>query len=192
MVFPGSCVPKKGETVMSISSMMDVAWERHVRERGPRSQREIAQATGEKPEAQSAITSALETIMTYIPGEIVTTYVAVVAVLPPVTDGVSTGASVTAWVVFFVFLALTPIVSWLIYAAKAVNANEPPPWAIANWPKWEMTAATVAYVIWAAALPDNPFNGFAWYSAGVAGIILLVCSMMLGLIAPIFTQTSLK
>jgi hypothetical protein len=171
--------------------MMDVAWERRVAARGPSSQGEVAQAAGEKPETQSAITSALKNIMTYIPGEIVTTYVAVVAVLPPVTDGASTGASITPWVVFFVFLALTPIVSWLIYAAKAINAGDPPPWSIAKWPKWEMTAATVAYVIWAAALPDNPFNGFAWYSAGVSGIILLVCSMMLGLIAPIFTRTGL-
>jgi hypothetical protein len=55
----------------------------------------------------------------------------------------------------------------------------------------QIIAATVAFVIWAGALPNNPFNEFSWYSAGLAGVVLLVASMVLGLAAPIFTRNKL-
>jgi hypothetical protein len=186
---------------VSISSMMDAAYQRRSgvqtatvpADRGPETLAEIGQSTGESQATQSPLTSALESIMAYIPSEVVTTYVAVVAVLYPATDGAPAVASaVTGWVPFGVFLVLTPIVSWLIYAAKVANASEPLPIPVAKWPKWEMTVATVAFAIWAAALPNSPFNEFTWYSAGVAGIILLISSMMIGLMAPIFTRNKLE
>ncbi len=47
--------------------------------------------------------------------------------------------------IFVVFLVLTLIVVWLVYAGKVVSANEPMPLPPRRWPKWEMFAATVAY-----------------------------------------------
>jgi len=174
--------------------MMDAAYQRRQDvppvNRGLQTVGETAQATGEKPETQSPATAALESIMTYIPGEILTTYVAVVAVIHPTIGGQTQGSIVVDWVMFFV-LILTPIVSWLIYAAKCMNAGKPMPAAVAQWPVWEMSAATIAYVIWAATLPATPFGEFSWYTSGLAAIILLIVSMVLGLIAPLFTRRPL-
>ena len=130
--------------------------------------------------------------MTYIPAEVLTTYVAVVAVLYPVTDDATAGTPTAAWVAFFVFLVLTPIVSWVIYAVKVANAKKPLPISIAKWPMWEMIAATIAYAIWAVALPNNPFSGLPWYSSGLAGIILLIRSHAARSGGALFTRNLLR
>jgi hypothetical protein len=180
---------------VSISSMMDVAYQRRADvpplNRGLTTLSETAQATGERPETQSTATTALKNMMTYIPGEILTTYVAVVAVIHPTTAGVTAEAPIADWVVFIVFLVLTPVVSWLLYAAKCVSGGKPLPSSPAEWPLWEMSAATVAFLVWAATLPETPLGAFPWYTSGLAAIILLIVSMILGLIAPLFTQRPL-
>ncbi len=180
---------------MSVSSMMDVAYQQRQEVqptgRGPRTLGETAQVTGENSETQSPVTAALESIMTYIPSEILVTYVAVVAVIHPTVAGETTNSAAADWIVFLVFLILSPVVSWLIYAAKCVNAGKALPGAVAQWPLWEMSAATIAYVIWAATLPETPFGGFSWYSPGLAAIVLLITSMLLGLIAPLIVRKPL-
>ncbi|QIN83743.1 hypothetical protein GBA63_14700 [Rubrobacter tropicus] len=176
---------------MSISSMMDVAYQRRqdVEPRG-RGISSLGEATGENPETKSPVTTALEAIVTYIPTEIVATYVAVVAVIHPTIAGTTTEAPVADWIVFLAFLVLTPITAWLVYAAKCLNAGKQLPTGAAL-PLWEMSAATVAFVVWAATLPETPLGGFPWYTSGLAAILLLIVSMVLGLIAPLFTQRPL-
>jgi hypothetical protein len=49
-----------------------------------------------------------------------------------------------------------------------------------------MAAATIAYVAWAFALPESPFNDAAWYSAALAGVIVMTASVLLSLLAPLF------
>jgi hypothetical protein len=52
-----------------------------------------------------------------------------------------------------------------------------------------MFAATFAFCAWAFALPNTPFQVFAsWYSAGLAGISVLLASTVLGLLAPLFQR----
>lgn len=180
---------------MSISTLMDAAYQRRADvepvNRGLGTSAEIAQATGEKPETQSTATTALKNIMAYIPAEILTTYVAVIAVIHPTTGGVTAESALADWIAFVVFLVLTPIVSWLIYAAKCLNASKSLPAAVAQWPIWEMSAATIAYLIWAITLPETPFGTFSWYSSGLAAILLLIVSLILGLLAPLFTRRPL-
>jgi hypothetical protein len=180
---------------VSISSMMDVAYRRRVDvQLGDRSLQtldEAARAAGERPETQNPVTAALENIMTYIPGEILVTYVAVVAVIHPTAGGEAPESVVADWVAFLAFFILTPAVAWLIYAVKCLNAGKPLPTPMIQWPVWEMSAATIAYVVWAVTLPENPFSEFSWYSSGLAAIVLLIVSMLLGLMAPLFTRRPL-
>jgi hypothetical protein len=146
--------------------------------------------------AAGGVTAALQVITTYIPTEILTLYVAVLAALrdPKVTTGASAasanaaaGGSANAETAFWVFLVLTPIAVWLVYAAKlrAAEAGRPLPADPGAWPVWEMFAATLAYVAWAVALPDSPFPSVP---QALGAVIVLTTSTLLGLAAPVFQQ----
>ncbi len=99
-------------------------------------------------------------------------------------------AQMVRWVTFGSFLAATPIVTWLLFAAKVKATKQPLPLAPRTWPMWEMSAAIIAYCAWALALPNSPFAEFktSWYSSAVSGVIVLVASTVLGLLAPFFQR----
>jgi hypothetical protein len=125
----------------------------------------------------------LHVLFGYIPTEILTLYVAVLAAITQkgqVTNG--------DWVASWGFLVATPIVVWLVYAAKIKAAQKPLPLAPRTWPLWEMFAGTLAFLAWEFALPNTPFTVYEWYSGGLSGVVVLVTSTMLGLLAPFFQQ----
>src|SRR5207245_11433212 len=120
------------------------------------------------------VNTALHLITTYIPTEVLTLYVAVLAALQKGADSRS-----PQWLTFWFFLVVTPILVWLVYAAKVKNSQKPLPTAPSQWPIWQMAAATVAYAAWAFALPETPFIDEKWYSAALGGIIVLITSTVL-------------
>jgi len=131
----------------------------------------------------NAVNTALHVLFGYIPTEVLTLYVAILAAIQ------KTGQVTKAdWTTFWLFLVGTPVVVWLIFGAKLKSAEKPVPWAIKKWPLWEMCAATVAYAAWAFALPNTPFSDYGWYSPGLSGIGVLVASTVLGLLAPFFQK----
>jgi hypothetical protein len=134
--------------------------------------------------AGASVTTALQVISSYIPTEIVTVYVAVLAALrEPSTDKVSPLPAE----IFWGFLIATPIVVWLVFAAKVRSADvkRPLPLAPGAWPVWEMFAATVAFISWAVALTPPPFKEV---SPSTGGLLVLGTSTVLGLIAPVFQR----
>lgn len=102
-----------------------------------------------------------------------------------------TSAAITPLPAFVLFVVLTPFVVWILYATKVTSAGKPLPRTIAAWPKWEMSAATIAFAVWAGALPSSPLGSFSWFNVGLAGIGVLLASTFLGLLAPLFTRTAL-
>jgi hypothetical protein len=187
---------------MSINSMANAATARRPDfppyNSVPKGISEIAAASGAPQPQQSAalpgqettalarqsattVNTALNLLFGYIPTEIITLYVAVLAATHQ-----PNGVTLTEWVAFWFFLGATPIVVWLVYGAKLKAAEKPLPVAPRTWPMWEMIAATVAYCAWAFALPETPFSRFGWYSAALSGMAVLVTSTFLGLLAPLF------
>jgi len=146
---------------------------------------EVALAKGEEPNPQNVIASALGAVTTYIPTEVLTLYLAVVAANQSLMEG-QRQHFFSELGIFVVFLVLTPILVWLIYAGKVVSANDPVPLRPRRWPKWEMFAATIAYAAWAFAIPANQFDAYSWYLPAIAGVAVLGVSTLLGLLAPIF------
>jgi hypothetical protein len=174
---------------MSIASMTEIAFQSRTDVGGPtyvpRTFTEIAGAAGGKDSPESQVNAAIRTLTTYIPTETLTLYVAVLAVLQPPTKEGLAGPN---WAIFWWFLIATPLVIWLVYITKVKTAGKPIPWAPLKWPLWEMAAGTIAYVAWAFALPTTPFASLAWYSTGLAGVIVLITSTILGLLAPLFAR----
>ena len=174
---------------MSIASMTEIAFQSRtdVGEATyfPKTFTEIAGAAGGKAIQESQVNAAIRTLTTYIPTETLTLYVAVLAALQPPTKAAVESPS---WTIFWWFLIATPLVIWLVYITKAKTAGKPIPWAPLKWPLWEMAAGTIAYVAWAFTLPKTPFASLAWYSTGLAGVIVLITSTVLGLLAPLFAR----
>jgi len=129
-----------------------------------------------------AINTGMHVLFGYIPTEVLTLYVAVVAAIAKPAAGVSS----TEWTTFWIFLGCTPVVVWLVNGMKVKAAQKPLPLAFRTWPIWEMIAASIAYCAWAFALPRTPFAEFSWYSSALSGIAVLVASTVLGLLAPFF------
>ena len=119
----------------------------------------------------------------YIPTETLTLYVAVLAAVQQVGKVTSTD-----WLVFWIFLVATPMIVWLVFAAKLKTILKPLPLNFGAWPVWEMVAATAAYAAWAFALPHSPFTEYPWYSSGLSALSVLVVSTLLGLLAPFFQR----
>ncbi len=152
--------------------------------------------------APTQVDTTLNVLFNYIPTEVLTLYVAVLAAIQPgvsstalaapaqssVPPLVLPAAAPNLWIPFWIFLVATPIVSWLVFAAKIKAAQKPIPIRMRTWPMWEMFAATLAFVAWAFALPSTPFSSLAWYSTGLAGIVVLIVSTLLGLLAPLFQR----
>jgi hypothetical protein len=147
---------------------------------------DAASRTGDTQSRETAtqIDTALHVLFGYIPTEVLTLYVAVLAAVQKPSKVTSAD-----WIVFWIFLAATPIVVWLVYGAKVKAANKPLPLSFGAWPVWEMLAATVAYCAWAFALPNTPLSVYSWYSSALSGVAVLVASTCLGLLAPFFQRT---
>jgi len=123
----------------------------------------------------------------YIPTAVLTLYVAAVAALGSLKD--PQGQEVGRWIPFWCFLVVTPLAFWLTFASKLKEEGKPMPASPATWPVWEMSAATIAYIAWAFALPNTSFAQFSdWYSPGLAGFLVLVISWGLGALAPLMQR----
>ena len=173
---------------MSLNAMANAALARREdyppQGRTPRSASEVAEAASSAV-GTGTVSTTLTTITVYIPTEVLTLYVALVSAQQ---QGKDTAASARGaeWLAFWLFFIFTPLTVWLVFAGKLRVDDKPLPLHPLAWPAWEMCAATLAFVAWAFALPGTPFAGFSWYSSAVAGIIVLIASTCLGLLAPLF------
>ena len=180
---------------MSISSMTNVAIARRTDFGGsvvPTSVDEMATATEEKKETQSLGSTALKAIETYIPTEIIALYLAALAAVRAGQEqsGTDSGtiASQGELTSFWLFLALTPIVIWLVYAGKAKTGGARLPMPPKQWPFWEILSGVIGFAAWAYVLPDSAFTRFEWYTEALGSFVVLVASTALGLLAPIFQK----
>lgn len=130
----------------------------------------------------ASIDTALNVLFGYMPTEVVTLYVAVLAAVQ------KREIATADWIAFWVFLVATPLVVWLVFGAKLKAASRPLPIAFRTWPLWEMVAATVSFAAWAFGLPHSPFSACPWYSAALSGLALVTASAVLGLLAPFFQR----
>ena len=183
---------------MSVSTMTDIAFARRkdvgTPDKGLDNLDRVAEERGQKPETASTASSALAAIAAYIPTEILTVYVAILAtfgVTATAEGGTATATAATPLPIYIAFVILSPLVVWALYAAKVRQANKKLPVSVRTWPKWEMAAALIAYAAWAAALPASPLGTFSWFNQAAAGVVALIVSMLLGVFAPVFASNAL-
>ena len=139
------------------------------------------------------VANALERLVGFIPTETVvlfwlavpgadslTAFLAKKAGKPIPDPAITT--DIDCWV-FWILVALTPILLLLAYLSRLRSARQP--WPLAkSWPWWKAAAATIAFPVWAMAVPGNPFVTDPGLLMAVWVVAALV-SMVLGLLDPI-------
>lgn len=78
------------------------------------------------------------------------------------------------------------VVAWLVFAARMRADDKKLPLAPNKWPALEMVFSVIAFAAWGAALPGTPWAGHDWYSASLAGVVVLIVATALGLLSPVF------
>jgi hypothetical protein len=129
-----------------------------------------------------SLTNALTVVVDYVPTEIIIGYVAVSVEI----DVSSAHSHAGQWAAFWLFLALTPVIHWSLYAGMLRQRRQRLPWRPRSWPWFGLVAATVAFALWGFALPASPFTSLGWYTSIPPAVILIVGSVALGAAARTF------
>jgi hypothetical protein len=116
----------------------------------------------------------------YIPTEIVTLYVAALSAQTALHT-----AAINAVTILWFFVGLTPVLLLLIYLSKVAASGGPLP-GPRLWPWWKMAAATIAFFVWALAVPGNPY--LREPASAVAGLGAMIASTLLSVVSPIFER----
>lgn len=128
------------------------------------------------------VTNALNLLVGYVPTEVITLYVAALSAQAAIH---ATFAFVDALTILWFFVGLTPLLLLLIYISKVAATGDKLP-GPALWPWWKMFAATVAFFVWAIAVPGNPY--LKDMTAAVAGFGAMLVSTLLNVLTPIFER----
>ena len=119
-------------------------------------------------------TGIVDQITRWIPTETISAYVALLALLAPLTKHAPSYES--RWVLLGIVAAANPLVVLLLAMAKTKPGDD------FSVPVFEMLVAPVAFAAWAFALPDTPLSSIAGYdlkwnaailSVTTTGIVLL-------------------
>lgn len=97
---------------------------------------------------------ALNVLTKYIPTEAVTLYVAAVSASSALE---SVFPNLGVEIIYWSFAVLTPVIFLLVYMNQRLSKKLRLMPKLAKWPWWRMIAATVAYLVWALAVPNNPY-----------------------------------
>lgn len=166
---------------MSINSLTDAEVNKSL---GRAAALKAAGGTGGALPKNEQVSNALSMLVKYIPTESVTLYVAAVSATLALK---SVWSGITEHSIYWFFGVFTPVLFALIYLGKRRAANLPTFPPLSEWPWWKMFAATVAFLVWALAVPGNPYvKGDT--SGAVAGFFAIFISTVLSVLEPIFDR----
>ncbi|GAA3218257.1 hypothetical protein [Actinocorallia longicatena] len=118
--------------------------------------------------------TALSKVAAFIPTEAVAVYLALVAFFNP--DG-----DVMRWVVFGIGVVLVPVFYFLAYMnrRRAVGADGGAPEPSLRVTLLLLVFALLAFVAWAAAMPNNPFEQFTDEATKFGGGAIIVLGVLM-------------
>lgn len=136
----------------------------------------------ETPVEPTKGSNALDSLARYIPTEAITLYVAACSAMAALKGKIPADAEF--WV-YWIFVVLTPLLFLVIFMGKRRSADLPVLPAFSNWPWWKLCASTIAFGVWALAVPSGPYSG-GEISGILAAFFALFVSTFLTLLEPIF------
>jgi hypothetical protein len=138
----------------------------------------------ETPVQKTPPSNALDSLVKYIPTESITLYVAATSAATLSTLKTSF-PNFSMWWVYWSFVVLTPILFLLVYVGKRRSQKLSfLPNEISQWPWWKLFASTVAFMVWALAVPPLLESSDVGKVAAAFGA--LIVSTMLSLFGAVF------
>jgi hypothetical protein len=125
----------------------------------------------------------LDNLTKYIPTESITLYVAALGVSAATAE--PTSVILQPVYLYWLCAALTPVIFVLLLIRK--RATDGLPLRPDKWPIWKIFAATIAFLVWALAVPNSPYLNFSGGPV-IAGFGALFVSLFLSLLDPIFDR----
>jgi len=140
-------------------------------------------ATGEQKK-EPKTSAAFEALARYIPTEVVTLYIAAASAMQALKQAMPV---INETNTYWFFVIITPVVFFVVYAGKRLANNQPAWPGLRSLPWWKLIASTVAFAVWALAVPTTPYlTGVA--GGAVAAFFATFVSVLLSLLAPIFER----
>jgi hypothetical protein len=128
--------------------------------------------------------SALAGLTKYIPTESITLYVSTVSA----QEALKTIGLTPAFAYWFC-VCLTPLLLITLFLRQLVLAKQPWKIPIIKLPWWQTIASTIAFSVWALAVPGNPIISSSNSAQGViAALAALFVSMILNIFEPFFER----
>lgn len=130
-------------------------------------------------DGKDSASAALERIVAFVPTEVLTLYLALLALVDTSEDGVR-------WLITATCVVLAPIAVLVAHRERETKMNEDrkangrPPKARST-PAFSMVAAAVSFALWVVVLPDSVAASLDAYSSRGALAVLLVGEFALGL-----------
>lgn len=147
----------------------------------------LAMAVAREAYDDNQVKNALSMLVKYIPTESITLYIAALSAVEALK---SFSPHLTAKFIYWFFAILTPILVLVIYFGKRKVARiQPTIPPLREWPWWKTIAATIAFLIWALAVPSNPYVEGALKSA-LVGFLAVFVSTILSVFEPLFDRPS--
>src|SRR5215208_493046 len=141
---------------------------------------EAATPTTDAPVTRAGIPAGvLNTLVQWVPTETVVGYVAIQAAMEPLTP--TAGQKLCRleftdrWVLFAIMLVLSVVLVPIYTRIKANNCSTP-----FQWPVLEMAISGFAFVLWAIALADSPFDDLCGFKEWHAVAAIVVGGALLG------------
>lgn len=132
------------------------------------------------PIQKTPASSAIDGLAKYIPTESITLYVAATAAWSSLHAAFPI---LTPLYLYWGFVVLTPVLFLLVYLGKRRSQNLPLlPSSPTQWPWWKLIASTVAFMVWALAVPPL-IDGDAGKVVAAFGALLV--STLLSLIGSV-------
>jgi hypothetical protein len=132
----------------------------------------------------NSVNNTVNALVKYIPTEVVTLYVAAVSATPSLKTSFT---FISSGLIYWLFAVMTPVVLLLIYASKRASEGLTVLPPVKELPYWKMAAATVAFLVWALAVPGNPYI-IGEGGGVVAGFGAVFISTVMSLLEPIFER----
>jgi hypothetical protein len=125
-------------------------------------------------------TNLVNQITRWIPTETITVYVALLALVAPISAHANSHSYMSRWVLFAIVTAVNPVVVYLIYMGKRRSNSDLK--ALPS-PVFAMIIAPVAFAAWAFALPDTPLSSISGYGIQWNTGIITVATSAIWLVA---------
>src|SRR5512133_3698840 len=101
----------------------------------------------------------VEKVVQHIPSEAVGFYIFAAGLFQSVSSSDRLSATDGRSIVFYLTLVITPVLAWYLVGKRLEEEKVPHPYRPRKEHRWKMFAATLAFVVWAAAMPASIFAG---------------------------------